>query len=340
VIFPSISVIVPAYNAADTVGETIAAVLAQDYPGKMELIVVDDGSTDATGDVVRSFPSVVYIFQKNRGPAAARNQGAAAGSGDILLFTDSDCWPEPGWLLRMQEGFADSSVGAVAGSYSIANVSSRLARAIHGEIRFRHLRLMPEYPKAFGSYNVAIRAGIFRKTGGFNAAYRQASGEDNDLSYRLQAIGSRVRFMPNACVAHYHQEDLSCYLREQFRHGYWRAKLYVDHSSMAAGDDYTFWKDIVEVPLAAALVTGLFWPPFFFSLFSGFITFEILAGFYMIGFSPDGFYLGLVMAARAFVRSAGFFSGGIFFLIFRRDHSERSRKKLKKNLRGICLMLI
>ncbi len=309
-----VSVIIPAYNAEATIGGAIGAVLAQSYAGPVELIVVDDGSTDATRGIVCSFPDVRYFFQENMGPASARNRGAREAVGDVLFFTDSDCRPEANWLAKMSEGFNGPLVGAVAGSYGIANQEKALARVIHAEIRFRHLKLMPEYPRAFGSYNFAISAGLFRQLGGFNVSYRRASGEDNDLSYRVLRSGSKIRFIKDACVAHYHQHLAGHYLREQFRHGFWRARLYRDHISMAAGDDYTFWKDVAEVPLAVAHVACFWWPPVFVGLFFGFFLFEILAGFWMIGFSGDGLFGGLVMWLRAFVRSAGLLSGGVYLL--------------------------
>ncbi|MBF0593831.1 MAG: glycosyltransferase [Candidatus Omnitrophica bacterium] len=310
----SVSVIVPAYNAAATAGKVIEAVLAQDYAGRIELIVVDDGSTDATLVIVRSYSNVKYLFQENQGPASARNYGAREACGDILLFTDADCCPDPGWITGMTGGFNDAQVSVVAGSYGIANPGSALARIIHGEIRFRHEHLMPEYPRAFGSYNVAIRSALFRRLGGFDAGFRRASGEDNDLSYRVLRAGSSIRFLKNVCVAHYHQEYLERYLREQFRHGFWRARLLLDHSMVAAADDYTFWKDVVEVPLVMAHLLLIFWPTVLFVMVAGFFLFEIAAAVCIFGPVVDGLFGGIVMWLRAFARTAGLFFGTIYFL--------------------------
>jgi glycosyltransferase involved in cell wall biosynthesis len=320
----AVSVIIPAYNAQATMAEALKAVLAQTAYCPIQVIVVDDGSTDNTAAIIKRFPSVKYIYQDNQGPASARNRGAAAASGDVFIFTDSDCCPEPKWITKMIAGFSDPSIGAVAGSYSIANPGERLARVIHGEIRFRHLRLMPEFTRAFGSYNVAIHAGFFRQSGGFNSEYRRASGEDNDLSYRLLQEGLRIRFCKSACVAHYHQHKLARYLREQFRHGFWRVRLYLDHLAMIGGDDYTFWKDMLEVPLAIIHLAGFFWLPFFFIMLCGFLLSEISFGIWLHGFSSDGLYAGLVMWLRAFARAAGLISGGVYFYICRIKNAKRS----------------
>ncbi|MBF0123135.1 MAG: glycosyltransferase [Candidatus Omnitrophica bacterium] len=312
-VLPSVSVVIPVYNAQDTIAGVIKAVLAQSYQGERELIVVDDGSQDRTADEIRVFPQVRYIRQDNTGPASARNCGAGMARGEILFFTDSDCYPEPQWIEKMIAGFFSDQIAVVAGSYDIANPKAVLAKAIHAEILFRHHRLMPDFPRAFGSYNFAIRRKIFDQVGRFNTGYRRASGEDNDLSYKILSSGYKIKFQKDALVAHVHQCDFQKYLQEQFRHGFWRAKRYGDHLQMVAGDDYTFWKDIVEIPLA--LGHGLI---LFFSGMKGlvvlFLAFEVVWGLVMARRLGDGLILGLVMWARSFLRTAGLFCGAIYFL--------------------------
>ena len=311
---PLVSVIIPAYNAQATVAAAIEAVMAQPCPGGVELVVVDDGSTDATGDIVGRYPGVRYVRQENAGPASARNRGAEEARGAFLFFTDADCRPQPGWVARMMQGFGCDDVAAVAGSYGIANPGSWLARIIHAEIRYRHTRLMPRYPSFFGSYNVAVRREVFRRAGGFNDVYRRASGEDNDLSYRIVSAGGRILFMADACVDHFHQESPGRYLREQFRHGFWRVKMYLDHPRMMAGDGYTFWKDIVEVP--CVLGHGLLWWgwPWPLPAAGSFFLFEVFFGSMMMRSFGPGAAAGGVMWLRAFARTAGFIAGGVFFL--------------------------
>ncbi|MFH0753590.1 MAG: glycosyltransferase [Candidatus Omnitrophota bacterium] len=312
---PSVSVIIPAYNAAKTIGDAIRAVLSQDYAGQVDLIVVDDGSSDHTEDIVRSFPGVVYVHQCNAGPASARNRGAREACGEFLFFTDSDCRPESSWISKMLKGFLYQDVAVVAGSYGIANPHSALARVIHQEIVYRHRVLMPDYPKAFGSYNFAVRKEFFEAVGGFNPSYRRASGEDNDLSYKIIARGGRILFLKHALVDHYHQQFLGRYLREQYFHGLWRVKMYSDHPGMLTGDGYTFWKDIVEVPLVLLHVLSLIVPAYFLVLLACFLVFEIIFGCLIMRSCGDGVLAGGVMWLRSFLRTTGFFSGGLLFLL-------------------------
>ena len=248
-----VSVVIPAYNAENTISQAVAQSLAQAKgPMEVEVVVVDDGSIDDTAMVAESAGAKV-IRQENAGPAAARNRGWERATGQVICFTDSDCIPAAGWLENLLDGFTGRQVGAVAGSYAIANTNSWLAQWVHQEISERHKR-MPSVVRAFGSYNVAIPRYVLQATGGFDADYRQASGEDNDLSYRISRMGWRIAFRPQAKVAHYHPERVWQYLMEQYRHGFWRAKLYKDHPDMVRGDDYTRLRDRLE-PI---IVLGIF----------------------------------------------------------------------------------
>ena len=93
-----VSVIIPTYNRADGVREAVESVLRQTEP-PLEIIVVDDGSTDGTAETLKTYgDSVRYIYQNNSGAAAARNAGIAASRGDIVAFIDSDCVAEKPWL--------------------------------------------------------------------------------------------------------------------------------------------------------------------------------------------------------------------------------------------------
>lgn len=99
---PSVSAIVPLFNGERTIGDALSSIFQQDYP-ELEVIVIDDGSTDASAAIVREFPSVHLIQQENAGVAAARNRGIAAARGDLLAFLDQDDRWLPGKLRRQVE---------------------------------------------------------------------------------------------------------------------------------------------------------------------------------------------------------------------------------------------
>jgi glycosyltransferase involved in cell wall biosynthesis len=330
-----ISIIIPAYNCEKGIGRTLQAAITaanvyrsdagvEDKERYVEIIAVDDGSTDRTKDEITKFPTVKYFSQQNAGPAAARNFGVQEARGDILFFTDADCLVHSDWLVLMMPHFEKPNVAVVAGSYGIANPESRLSRCIYREIIYRHMMLMPEFPSYFGSFNFAIQREVFQKVGGFNVAYRNASGEDNDLSYKVSSRGYKIYFAKDALVDHFHPQVLKEYLDQQFRHGYWRVQMYRDHPRMVKGDGYTFWKDSAEVGLVLL---------FYFSFVAIFLSFfaigawilalsvcallgiNIYFGIKINGDWKDGFYFSDVMILRAFSRTNGFLSGTKIFLV-------------------------
>ena len=316
-----VSVIIPVYNRADLLPAVIKALLDQEYPA--EIIIVDDGSTDSTAEVAKGCP-VKYIYQENAGPAKARNTGWKASTGDIVCFTDSDCIPQKDWTGRLAEGFIEDSIGAVGGSYDIANPESLLSRCIHEEIKLRHLKLgAMKYIRAFGSYNVAIKRHVLEETGGFNEEYRTASGEDNDLSYRIITAGYNIKFQGKALVAHHHTERLCKYLKEQYRHGYWRMKLYKDFPDMTKGDDYTSLKDIIEPPLGLLSAFSVFflWNKYgvvcFFALLVFNAAIQMPAAVRLIKSGKDFryLYLAVVTFFRAYERAFGMFRGILKFWV-------------------------
>jgi len=328
-----ISIIIPVYNCEKKIGRTLQAALkaadtyrksgGEESDRYVEIILVDDGSTDNTKAEITKYPTVKYFSQKNAGPAAARNLGAQEARGEILFFTDADCLAHSDWLELIMPHFEKPGVAAVAGSYGIANPENRLSRSIYREIIYRHMLLMPEFPSYFGSFNFAIYREVFQKVGGFNPAYRNASGEDNDLSYKISSRGYKIYFAKDALVDHYHPQVLKDYLEQQYRHGYWRVQMYRDHPRMVKGDGYTFWKDIAETVLVLAFYFS------FVAVFLGFFTLgacflglsvcallgiNIAFGIKICGDLKDGLYFSDVMILRAFSRANGFLAGcEIFF---------------------------
>ncbi len=254
----NISAIIPVFNGERTIAANIAAIKNQiQTHGKLEIIVVDDGSQDSTANVLRTIDSIKVISQINRGPAAARNAGAREASGDILVFTDADTIPHADWLEELVAPFADPAIQACAGTYTIANSGNALAETVQKEIEMRH-RSYGDFIKFAGTYNLAIRKQLFEKIGGFNETYTQASGEDNDLCYRILREGHEIRYVGSARVAHHHPVKLSKYLKEQFRHGYWRARLYRQFPERLSGDSYTSIKDGMEILLCLLSILAVF----------------------------------------------------------------------------------
>lgn len=124
---PTISVIIPAYNAAATLQRALDSVLAQTWPAH-EIIVIDDGSTDATGEVVKTYADRVrYVRQGNAGPSAARNQGVAMASGEWIAFLDADDWYYPERLAQHAQMIAsDPTLDFLVGNFDYRDNSGAL----------------------------------------------------------------------------------------------------------------------------------------------------------------------------------------------------------------------
>lgn len=318
---PRISVVVPAFNCEKTIAQCIESILLQSHPVD-EVIIVDDGSTDKTSEIIQNFKNVIYLRQSNAGPAAARNLGESRASGELVFFTDSDCLADRNWILCLFKHFQEEGVAVVSGSYGISNPQFRLARCVHQEIIFRHQRLMPKYPKSFGSFNFGIKKDVFRQIGRFDETYRYASGEDNDLSYKVLKNGYKIYFEPESKVNHFHPTKLTKYLKEQFRHGFWRVKMYIHHPLMVKGDHYTFWKDMVEIPISLLILLFSFMGlinSFFVNLLIYLSVVLLLIEFYFshlfLKNIKDSIYYGFVLFLRSFARTAGFSAGFIYFFL-------------------------
>lgn len=246
---------VPCFNAEKTIGKCIDACLDQDYPN-VEVVVVDDGSSDSSVEILRRYGNIQVISQPQKGPAKARNLGWRSSSGEIICFTDSDCIPNSNWVSRIVVSYKDANVGGVGGGYDIANPESWLARCIHEEIRERHLRMHDEVDY-LGSFNVSYARRVLDEVGGFDEGFKKASAEDNDISYRVRKLGHTLLFDANNCVAHHYVEHFWSYMRKQFWRGYWRISLYKRHGDMLGGDDYADLFDFLQLPLS--LAAGIAW---------------------------------------------------------------------------------
>ncbi len=235
----SVSVIVPARNAGATLGACLDGLATEGVPGpRAELLVVDDGSTDDTG-VVAARPGVRVLTGLGRGPAAARNGGAQAATGDVLLFLDADTVPQPGWLREMLAPFGQPGVVAVKGRYYSCQ-ESPIARFAQLEFEEKYDRLARARDVDFvDSGTAAYRRDAFLAAGGFDEAFPAQSAEDVELAFRLATSGARFAFNPRAGVWHRHAERLLEYLVKKARYGYFRVRVYRRYPQKALGDSYT-----------------------------------------------------------------------------------------------------
>lgn len=263
---PRFSVVIPAYNAGDTLECCLQALERQTVPrAAYEVIAVNDGSTDDTAEVVRRHPQVELLDQANAGPAAARNRGAQAARGEILLFTDADCEPAPDWIERMVEPFTDPEIAGAKGVYRTRQ-EERVARFVQLEYEDKYDRMSRRERIDFiDTYSAAYRRDLFLENEGFDTVFTTASVEDQELSFRLARKGYQFVFLPQAAVYHQHDRTVREYWRRKVGIGYWKALLLRWHPERLVQDSHTPQVLKVQMLLVALLlalaVPALLWPP-------------------------------------------------------------------------------
>ena len=196
-----VSVIVPAFNEVVGIERSVRSLAASDYP-ELEVIVVDDGSTDGTGDLVAGLdlPGVTVLRQPNSGKPAALNHGIAESSHDIVVMVDADTVFEPRTLAHLVQPFRSPEVGGVSGNTKVGNRKGLLGRWQHIEYvmgfnldrrLYDVLRCMPTVPGAIG----AFRREALADAGGVSGA---TLAEDTDLTLAVGRAGWRVVYEENA----------------------------------------------------------------------------------------------------------------------------------------------
>jgi cellulose synthase/poly-beta-1,6-N-acetylglucosamine synthase-like glycosyltransferase/peptidoglycan/xylan/chitin deacetylase (PgdA/CDA1 family) len=195
-----VSVLVPAYNEAKCIEQTVRSLVASDHP--IEVLVIDDGSTDGTARIVESLglPGVRVIRQLNGGKPAALNRGIANARYDLIVMMDGDTVFEPATVRELVQPFGDPRVGAVAGNAKVGNRDSLIGAWQHIEYvmgfnldrrMYDMLQCMPTIPGAVG----AFRRSALERVGGMSD---DTLAEDTDITMALHRDGWRVVYAENA----------------------------------------------------------------------------------------------------------------------------------------------
>lgn len=198
---PVVSVIIAAFNAEHTLDEQLEAMLRQEVPFEWELLVCDNGSTDGTAALVRSWqnrlPQLRLIdASARRGASAARNIGASLARATLLAFCDADDVVADDWLLRMRRALRRSALVAGAGETTRLNPPGQASVSWSVDTVITK-PYWPRYPAAASS-NLGVSAPAFREVKGFDESLR--TGEDIDLCWRMQLAGARLVRHPEVVV--------------------------------------------------------------------------------------------------------------------------------------------
>lgn len=273
------SVVIPTFGRAEVLPRTLAAYLAQLDPDRDELIVVDDGSADATpailADVAARYPACVRTArQENAGPAAARNRALALARGSWILFAGDDVIPAPDLLAAharvLARGDRVASLGLIRWHPELPS-SPFMEWLERGGVQFAYdgLRDGQSLPAEMAySSNLAIAAHLLPEPPVFDPDFRSACWEDVDLGLRLKARGVTITYTAAALGWHWHPIDLAGARRRAERVGYYRALLHAKHG--AAPERRPRWREWIKAtaaPLLRAMpVRALQWRGFSWTL--------------------------------------------------------------------------
>lgn len=198
-----VSVVVSTYQRAGLVDDLVDSLLATDSDLAHEFVVVDNGSTDGTAELLRRRVAGddtgrlrVLRIEDNRGPARARNVGWRSARGRVVAFTDDDCVVAPDWLDRLARPLLDGRADVVQG-----RTEPRQDQA-HRNVEWSRTQHIPALTGLYETCNIAYRRSVLETLGGFIEDFPIAAGEDTDLGLRARACGARIAFADDARAFH------------------------------------------------------------------------------------------------------------------------------------------
>lgn len=241
---PDISVLIPTHNRKELLGKTLDAYRRQSLPPlRFELLVIDDGSTDGTREMMERLsverPGLRYVRTEHAGPARARNIGIEKARAELVFFTGDDCIPDA----KLLEAHCETHAG-VKGIAVLGHIAwhpdvevSPLMRYLEKDVQFSYPaisktgRCVPYY--YFYTSNISLPKRYLSSVGGLDEDFKYAVWEDIELGYRLWKTGLRIRYEPRAKVFHHHTVTLEHYLTRQYRLGLMGALLYRKHPNLS-----------------------------------------------------------------------------------------------------------
>jgi glycosyltransferase involved in cell wall biosynthesis len=226
--YPKVSVVVASYNGARTLEGCLLSLRQLNYPD-YEVLLVDDGSTDATTEIAARFPDVKVFRQKNLGLSAARNAGIKAASGEVIAFTDSDCRADEDWLYYLVGDLLRSGYAGIGGHNLLPADDSWIAAAVMASPGGpAHVMLTDTEAEHIPGCNMAFYKKVLDQIGGFDPVFRKA-GDDVDVCWRLQQLGYKLGFSSAGLVWHYRRSTVRAYLQQQNGYGEAEALLSRKH---------------------------------------------------------------------------------------------------------------
>ena len=319
-----ISVIIPNHNSGRLLGPCLESLRQQtDASTRLEIIVVDDGSTDSSWKAADS-NGVLLIRQNQKGAAAARNRGFQTAKGHYVLFLDADCRAQPGWIEQISRPLLEGEAQVTVGRFETSQ-RSLLARLTQLELERRFQRMRTSHRIDFiNSATCGFISEVFRDHL-FDEGFKKL--EDVELSFKMASEGIRILFVPGAVGDHQHPERLRDYLGRKFRYGLSAPRLYWRFPSKTVGDRSTPPSRRMEIALVGAgfLALWLSLPVGILLLGTAFVT--SLAGTLKVAREKRSSPLPVLLSFLSLAGSSAFLAGaglGLILLIVRRGRERES----------------
>lgn len=273
------SFIIPVFNRPDETQELLQSFVGLKTDTKFEIVIVEDGSTIASNDIVEAFKNrlnISYFFKENSGPGDSRNFGMQHAKGNYFIILDSDCILPENYLTEVENAlntnYVDCFGGPDAAHQSFSNIQKAINFAMTSFITTGGIRGSKKSVDRFQprSFNMGISKEAFLASGGFGNIH---PGEDPDLSIRLWNLGYKTALFTKAFVYHKRRISLTKFYKQVHKFGLVRPILNLWHPSTIK---ITYWfPTLFSLGLVVALIFLFFGVPIFFLLY---IVYFILAG--------------------------------------------------------------
>lgn len=232
--YPRVSVVVCSYNGSKTLDGCLRSLERLGYPN-YEVILVDDGSTDSVPEIAARYPSIRYHAQPNRGLSVARNTGLELAGGEIVAYTDDDCFADEDWLYFLVATLLERDASAVGGPNLLPTHDGAVAACVSASPGTpAHILLDDHVAEHIPGCNMAFWKDRLKAIGGFNPLYTKA-GDDVDVCWRLQNEGDTIVYSPGAMVWHHRRATVKAYLKQQRGYGEAEALLKRNHPEKFRG---------------------------------------------------------------------------------------------------------
>ena len=231
--YPLVTIIIPAYNCESTIAKCLDSLARLRYP-HYEIIIIDDGSTDKTPQILQRYKEIRITRTENSGPSRARNIGIQKALGEFIAFTDADCIIAENWLEELLKGFVDDTVAGVGGDQQSPADETPFGRNVQDFMKTvgfvaDYLKTNKEIipTKHNPTCNVMYRKSVLLEAGFFDE--NLWPGEDVEMDLKIGRLGYRLYYNPDAVVRHYRPKSAEAFSRMMKRYGWaqgWLVRKY------------------------------------------------------------------------------------------------------------------